>query len=755
MHTEASFGGPITDSVRFRIVGARDYQGEGYLTNVAGLESEGLRTDGYNYEFQLEGEIGDLDWFARAGHIYWAKNGAPGARTNVGPRQEYDTRFFTTGALSPNSAYGFIAPSFTQVGSFIGNPAINDPFAFNSDQTSLATLTGGDDAALELVYHAPSVDIKYVGGYGFYKYNFVADNDGSPVTSFQARIFPFTPAGTLATVRPGRTTNYNEQRSWFSNEINVLSTYDGPLQVIAGLYQYQENFSQPVYVFYNNPPVNSAVTRVNVNPLTGAPTGVSLSTAPMRFGQQLSSLTANHGISDSYGIFTQTDWTLNDAFKATVGLRYSADFTRIQERGRIMCYYTPTCAAAGANATRPGVDATDQAFFGLSPLFPTGAPGVIDATPSNPSGAFTDPVTGDRTRRLADDWSAITGMARLDWTPTADTLVFFNYARGYKGGGFNAAGQFAPIPKVDKETIDSYEVGWKQEIPSWFLTVNSDLFYYDYTGYQVPNTVVPLPDPVTGFTVPPFNTFVNLPKLEFTGFEIETAWSPTEDFTLLFNYGYVNPEIKEARGIDGADPLARLPGANPIGPVIGARFNAAGEVIDGQIEQDLAGNIVPLTPKNKVSMNARYTFNFESGSELTASATYNWQDSTYSSIFNSVVDKAPSWDQVNARLLWTSADGNWTLIGFIENLFDQKQYEGVAGALRRSDAVPAATTAGGPLNSTARTIPQTLSFCGSTPSTTINPAGNNGNGFLAESCLTQTESYRMPRWGGVELQFRF
>jgi iron complex outermembrane recepter protein len=756
MHTEFAVTGPISDSVRYRVVGARDFQGEGYLKNKAGLDSEGLRTDGYNYEVQLEGEFGDLDWFARAGHIYWAKNGAPGARTNAGARQEYDTRFFTSGALAPNSAYGYIAPSFTQVGSFIGNPAINDPYAFNADTTSIATLTGGDDAALEMIYHAPGFDVKYLGGYGFYKYDFFADNDGTPVTSFQTRIFPFTAAGTLATVKPGRTTNYNEQRAWFSNEVNFLSTYDGPVQFIAGLYQYQENFSQPIYVYYNNPPVSPTVNRVNVNPITGQPIGVTPGQpAPTRLGQQLSTLTGNTGITDSYGIFTQADWQLTDEFKVTGGLRYSTDFSRIEERGRIMCYYTATCAAAGANAARPGVDATDQAFFGVSPLFPQGAPGVIDATPTNPSGAFTDPLTGDRTRRLADDWSAITGMARVDWTPNSDTLVFFNYARGYKGGGFNAGGSFAPIPKVDKETIDSYEIGWKQEIPSWFLTVNTDAFFYDYRGYQVPNTVAPLPDPITGFTVPPFNTFVNLPKLEFTGFEIETSWSPTDDFTLLANYGYVNPEIKEARGIDGADPLARLPGANPIGPVIGARYNAAGQVVDGQVEQDLAGNIAPLTPKNKVSVNARYTFDFEGGSSLTASATYNWQDSTYSSIFNSVIDKAPSWDQVNARLLWTSSDGNWTLIGFIENLFDTKQYESVAGNIRRSDAVPAATTAGGALTSTARTIPQTLSFCGSSPATSINAAGNGGNGSLAESCLTQTETYRMPRWGGVELQFRF
>ncbi len=762
MNVDLSVSGPINDSLRYRVVGSREYQGEGFLTNASGLDSEGLRTDGYNYEVQFEGDLGeDISWFLRWGHVGWKKAGAPGARTTAGDRQEYDRRFFATGAsaTAPNSGYGYNpnALNMRQVGSLTGNPAINDPFAFGSNTTGVASLTGGNDAALEVIWDVGSFDLKYVGGYGFYKYNYFAEGDDTAVTSYQARVYPTTgnPAGTLTTILPSRTVEYNEQRSWFSNEINLVSTYDGPIQFIAGLYQYQENFGQPIYVYYDDLVPTPFSNRAIINPLTGGVAGILPNQpTPTRNGHALSTLTENGGISNSYGVFTQADWTINDNFKLTGGLRYSKDYTWLQERGRAMCYYTSTCATG--TAAQPGVDITDSAFSGVSSLYPNGAPGVVDATAANPSGAYTD-SDGNRVRRLADSWEAVTGMLRVDWTPSDNTLVFANYARGYKGGGFGTGGGasvFAPLPEVDKEQIDSYEIGWKQDFPELYLTINTDLYLYDYKGYQIPNAVIPIP--VAGQPSLAYTAFLNLPKVQTTGFEVETTWAPTEEFRLFLNYGYTNPEIKEANGlVHSADPLARLPGATPSGAVVSPRYNAAGLLVDGQVGQDLKGNILPFSPKNKVSLNALYTFDLAEMGSLTTSASYNWQDGTYSSIFNRDVNKTPEWDLVNVRALWTSADGHFTIIGFINNLFDDLQFDGRSQGLRRADTTAAATTAGGAQTSTARVIPQTLAFCGSSAATTIQPNGNGGNGFLAESCMTQNDQYRMPRWAGVELQLKF
>lgn len=752
MNVDLSVSGPITDWLRYRVVGSREYQGEGYLTNAAGLETEGLRSDGYNYEIQFEGDIGDdIDWFLRWGHIGWEKAGAPGARTSAGDQQEYDSRFFATGssATRPNSAFGYNpnAVNVTQVGNLTGNPTVNDQYAFGSDQTGLAKLTGANDAALEVVWSGPGVDVKYVGGYGFYKYHYLAEGDGTAVTSYRH-------PSSAATIRPGITTEYNEQRTFFSNEINVLSNYDGPVQFIAGLYQYQENFAQPIYQYFDNGPLAPFVPRVNSSLAV-----IGLTPTPTHNGHALSLKTASTGISNSYGVFTQSDWTINDNFKLTAGLRYSKDYTWMEESGRAVCYYTDTCLNLA------GLDITDAGLAGVTPLYPNGAPGVVDASASNPSGGYTDPISGDRKRRLRDSWQAMTGMLRLDWTPTDDTLIFANYARGYKGGGFISGGGsavLAPIPGADKEQLDGYEIGWKQDFPDLFLTINSDLYFYDYKGYQVPNTVIPLPVDNNNDGIPdpqnPYTALINLPKVQTTGLELEASWAPTEEFKLLVNYGYTNPEIKEATGyVHSTDPLARLPGATPVGLVSGARYNAAGDLIDGQIGQDLKGNILPLSPKNKVSVNALYTFDLGENGSLVTSASYNWQDGTYSSIFNRDVNKTPEWDLVNLRGIWTSKDGHFSIIGFVNNIFDSQQYDSRSQGLRRANATAAASTVGGTISAStaARLIPETLEFCGSTPATTINPNGNGGRGSLAESCMTSSEVYRMPRWGGVELQIKF
>ncbi|MCS5517400.1 TonB-dependent receptor [Pseudomonas qingdaonensis] len=65
--------------------------------------------------------------------------------------------------------------------------------------------------------------------------------------------------------------------------------------------------------------------------------------------------------------------------------------------------------------------------------------------------------------------------------------VFFRYAHGFRSGGFNTglSSNLAQLTTVDPEQLDAYELGLKSE---WFdhrLTVNANLFYYDYQDIQV------------------------------------------------------------------------------------------------------------------------------------------------------------------------------------------------------------------------------------------------------------------------------
>lgn len=762
---EMTVAGPIIeDWLRYRIGAARNFQGEGYLTNASGLETEGGRRDDTYIEAQLAGDIGDrFSWWARYGTLSWDRKGAPGGRTGAGASQPYDTRLFgAPGSANINSFFGMspVAQNVVQRGSQRTNPNLgsSEQLTFNTDFTEYTKLKPTTEIALEAIYSFDNFDVKYLGGYVNYHYNLQLDNDGGPVSQFSV---PFalngTPAGTPLSTR--RITDYNEKRAWFSNEINIISTYDGPLQFVTGLYQYQENYTQPIYVS-SHPTVNQPVFRVDGTVLPDLPdfTGrTDHSGSPQ--GGDLWYFSNNQGLNHAYGAFLQGDYQLNDQWKFTAGVRWSKDVMNGSDQTRFITHY-------GVNLGGPArVDLTSAAtnlFGGPDPTTITAtnpcgfaARGILNTNVTTANGVpvtgpaailfncggindrsrygvYVDPLTGVARRELGATFQEVTGVLGVDWTPDDDTLIYGKYNRGYKPGGLGCADtncNLTVTPFTDKELVDAFELGFKREWADWNLTTNATLFYYDYQGYQVSNTIVPDPDPVSGIRPPAYLSYINLPTTKTTGFELETIWYPTDNLRFLFNYGYTNPEIGESPSlIHGLDPFGRDPSAQPQGP----------RLSNGQIGQSLEGNILPFSPKNKIALNGTYTWDFEDGSTLDASLSYFWQDISYSSVFNRWSTKVPSWDQTDARLSWTSADGNYTLIGFMRNVFDEIQYDGRTGGRR--------------IGNVNRDVGQEL--CGASAATTVSHAVNP-LGSLQNDCLTISETYRPPRTVGAELQIRF
>src|SRR5262249_46718980 len=99
-------------------------------------------------------------------------------------------------------------------------------------------------------------------------------------------------------------------------------------------------------------------------------------------------------------------------------------------------------------------------------------------------------------------WNELTGRAVINWTPKLDftdqTLVYGSYSRGYKAGGANPPGAVlgggAGGPTISEpvhpltfrpEFINAFELGTKNTLLDGSLTLNGDLFYYDYKDYQI------------------------------------------------------------------------------------------------------------------------------------------------------------------------------------------------------------------------------------------------------------------------------
>ncbi len=626
---EASASGPLADWLRARVAGALYHQGEGYFENVAGGPSEGGAGDRHYAEFQLEADLGE-DATA------WVKiftNGIDATSRGTNVVTPYDVAPYPPGYVAPGSGFGFLTGTAVSNGPSL-NPGINDIRQFSTDTPQTLKLNDSFGVAGEFAWDIGGMQLKYIGGYQQYRLEQVSDLDNTAVTAYTFPLQPvstcsFVPGCTPLAVRPSQRFIYVEDKSFTSHELNLSSTNDGPVQWIAGVYYYGEDFSQTSRFNASGQAQLQAPVNGPANPLGDfVYAGSDLETT-------------------SIAVFGQVDWQVTDTVKLTGGLRFTRDEKEGTEAFRIICLgCAPGTSPADLGSLTPGIDLTGT-FASATP-----APGV--STPLT-----FDPVTGRAIRGLKDSWEAVTGTAGIEWSPDTDTLVYGRYSRGYKSGGFNAGG-ISVLPRTDSESVDAFELGLKR---SWGrdFQINTAAYYYNYTDLQVPLTVI-IPGGAS------LTEFFNISESHSYGIEIEALWRPTKNLQIMANYAFAGSEIQEACCfVDGADPLALQPGAQPSGPNI-----------SGQQPQSLNGQELPQQTPNKIALNAIYTLNFDAGS-LDLSASYTWRDETYHSVFNRSYTQTPAFDMVDLRAIWTGADDSYRIIGYVKNVFDEVGYDNAEG----------------------------------------------------------------------------
>ncbi|MDP1601282.1 TonB-dependent receptor [Phenylobacterium sp.] len=607
---EASVSIPLSEGLRTKLGGLWTKQDDGYFKNVAGGPSEGGVTDDTWFEVQVEADLGDnaTAWI-RYSTSSWDQRG----RTSnmVSPYYNTTSPIFLDGdprgpnafmrpeGLFPSSLYLYNTP----------NPGVDDHREFSTNTPSSRKLDDQHQLVAELSWNLGWAALKYIGGYNQYTFTQVTDYDATARISYPTPI-----VGT--TVFPSITAEYIEDKKFWSNELNLSSIHDGPLQWIAGLYYYREKFRQPITLYA---PFQAQIETPRIGAAT-TPGYLFLPAAPnpdrivfLSFGDLDTKATAAFG---------QIDYAFNDSFKVTAGLRYSKDEKDALETSRLVYFNPLTLGALG---------------------------GSIDVTAA--SGG-----RGPASRNLSGEWDAWSGTLGAEWSPDTSTMAYAKYSRGYKSGGFNL-GALAERPSVEPETLDAYEIGVKKNFGTTLQT-NAAVFYYQYEGAQVPVTVVR--------NAVNQQEFINIAESESIGAELEVVWAPIDQIRVMLNYSYLDATIEKACCIvNSADLLATDVNANPSGPLIA-----------GRQAQDLSGNRLPSSPKNKLALNGTYRFDFEPGS-LTFSGTYSWKDKVSYGIFDYSPEIAPSQDQLDLRAIWVGAGGRYTVIGYVRNVFDDELLDGI------------------------------------------------------------------------------
>ena len=687
---EAAASGPfIIPGMQFRLAGDWDRQTQGWVKNIIPGEPDlGGVINEWFLEGQLQGKFIDdkLDFWAKYGMGVWHNGtGGPGAQADYWTNGPYPNYEFASSGIQINPGYACNpASGVTNVVNVSPQGCTNPSYDPNGLSKSAARTVARLNAyrvnlplynteAIHLTWHAKDFDIKYLTGGVNYHYQLDGETSGAGGTvanSADAPVLAFN-LGTGLRVLPQETFAYREFNRFWSHEINIVSTWDNPVQYVFGLYYFNQHVRQPVNTAlamqpqWNGPFAFPTAFCTLTGGVCAPETGFH------RYDNQPQSE------STSYAGFGQIDWKMTPEWKLTAGLRYSHDNKSGSEAVRILCWGTPTCGIGPAELYGPaGPQATDvTAFAVFNP--PAGTP----LPPGITTPVTTSPTTGLASRSYDASWEATTGTLGIEWQPDSETNAYAKYSRGYRSGGFYV-GIFtflAPNALASKETVDSYEIGLKKDFGRTLQT-NLAAYYYSYQNLQVPIGVIS----TSGMAS---TNFYNVPKSVSDGIEAEVTWlPPIDNLQILLSYSFNHTDIKSGEAEDLTDPSAIQPGAKPLqaakacsAPVAAGDFPCDPWTGILQRTQSLAGQRLPNAPENKVAINANYTWHEIRGGNLTGSVSYVYRDVQYGTLFTRSYNKAPDWDQWDARLTWTSKDSRDRAIAFVKNITNSLGFD--AGAL--------------------------------------------------------------------------
>ena len=180
-----------------------------------------------------------------------------------------------------------------------------------------------------------------------------------------------------------------------------------------------------------------------------------------------------------------------------------------------------------------------------------------------PSELLTDGYGYFHTGVVDQQWDQFTGRAAANWTPKLDftdqTLIYASYSHGYKAGGANPPGAalignatgnigFPIHPLTFKpEFIDAFELGSKNTLLDGALTLNGDVFYYNYENYQISEIVD--------------RTAINQNfDAHVKGVEVEGNYEPLPGLRFNFAGGWEDTSL--AKGSSAIDLMDRTDSAN-------------------------------------------------------------------------------------------------------------------------------------------------------------------------------------------------
>lgn len=396
-----------------------------------------------------------------------------------------------------------------------------------------------------------------------------------------------------------------ENNKSYTQELQLLSQWDGPLQMTVGGYASYDK------LFFAYSSLRQTVDDLSARPIVMSDNGVAL---PVQTGTPLVSLdTMINGTYNStqfiesryLGVFGEATFSITDALRVTGGIRYN------NERKK----------ALNANAAYSG---------------------SLTEVPSTPVDVFAyDPDTATGVTKVTRTFDNITWRAVVEYDLSPDVLIYANAATGFLSGVMNQNGSTTAPQKSM-----SYEAGIKSQFWNNRALVNLALYDVKYdelaTTFQIPNPA----DPGSVITLSS-----NGGILKARGAELSASFLPINAWKISLGASYMDAEYKKFG--------QNLPGGFQVinGEVPADRFI------------DLSGYRPPYTPEFTFSLATSYDVDLGAGRLTPGVRfRYSDSYFAHGGLPFDKSGYQPSFTQTDIRLSYAPWDDKWLFEVFAENL---------------------------------------------------------------------------------------
>lgn len=241
-----------------------------------------------------------------------------------------------------------------------------------------------------------------------------------------------------------------------------------------------------------------------------------------------------------------------------------------------------------------------------------------------------------------------TPKVNLTYKVTDDHMVYATFSRGFRPGGMNRRIQVppqAPLATYEPDYLTNFELGFKTSWLGNHLRFNGAFFLEDWKNFQF------------GFLGQNSFTIIrNAGAARIKGAEQQLEWAPVHGLSLSLGATELDPKLTKDFCLD-VDPSGQPQPLTTCPPSDAAASDTQ----------------LPIVPKFKGNMTARYTFPLGGEFEAHVQGAFDYQSTTRAELVpydNSLVGDQPAYGLLDA--LAGIARGNFTAEIFANNALDRR-----------------------------------------------------------------------------------